>query len=232
MTDKRITVLARMMVASALCALLLGGLAGRAVAQSKPEGEMRWALYVTLSPQWFDPGEVIGLLTPFWVLYAIHDAVVKPMPGNLMTPSLAESWTVTADQLLARARDQEGRRHRLTRARRRVRHHVAIRGVELHVVLLGDGADRLLEDGLGGDVGDAPATQVDTRRVLPQRVDVVLSASSCHAVVSSGLRIVTRRAQAHGRSTLSGNEHPVNGASRPPEGAVRSRHLLPGAISH
>src|SRR5262249_4389558 len=59
----------------------------------KPEGEMRWALYVTLAPQWFDPSDVLGQITPFWVLYAIHDALVKPMPGNLMTPSLAESWT-------------------------------------------------------------------------------------------------------------------------------------------
>jgi ABC-type transport system substrate-binding protein len=64
----------------------------------QPEGEMRWALYVTLSPAWFDPGDVVGLLTPFWVLYALHDAVVKPMPGDLMTPSLAESWTVSDDK--------------------------------------------------------------------------------------------------------------------------------------
>ncbi len=76
-----------------VCALLLAGLTGHAGAQTKPEGEMRWALYVTLSPVWFDPGEVMGLLTRFWVLYAIHDAMVKPMPGNLMAPSLAESWT-------------------------------------------------------------------------------------------------------------------------------------------
>ena len=26
----------------------------------KPEGEMRWAIYVTLAPQWFDPAEVQG----------------------------------------------------------------------------------------------------------------------------------------------------------------------------
>src|SRR6266850_6017184 len=67
-------------------------------AQTKPEGEMRWAIYVTLAPQWFDPAEVMGQITPFWVLYAMHDALVKPMPGNLMTPSLAESWTVSPDQ--------------------------------------------------------------------------------------------------------------------------------------
>src|SRR5262249_54836588 len=69
-----------------------------AVAQAKPEGEMRFALYVTISPQWFDPGEVTGQLTPFWILYAMHDALVKAMPGNLMSPSLAESWTVSPDQ--------------------------------------------------------------------------------------------------------------------------------------
>ncbi len=70
-----------------------------ATAQTKPEGEMRYALYVTLAPAWLDPGEsVVGVLTPFWVLYALHDALVKPMPGNRMAPSLAESWTVSEDQ--------------------------------------------------------------------------------------------------------------------------------------
>jgi len=77
---------------------IIGGAAGLASAQAKPEGEMRWALYVTVPPVWFDPAEVVGVITPFWVLYALHDAVVKPMPGNLMAPSLAESWTVSADQ--------------------------------------------------------------------------------------------------------------------------------------
>jgi peptide/nickel transport system substrate-binding protein len=81
-----------------LCGLLAGGLIDDAAAQAKPEGEMRWAMYVTLAPVWLDPGEsVIGVLTPFWILYAIHDALVKPMPGNHLTPSLAESWTVSPD---------------------------------------------------------------------------------------------------------------------------------------
>jgi len=66
-------------VALGLVLLLLGGAlagsSGSASAQAKPEGEMRWALYVTLSPVWFDPGEVVGQLTPFWVLYAMHDAL-------------------------------------------------------------------------------------------------------------------------------------------------------------
>jgi peptide/nickel transport system substrate-binding protein len=69
---------------------------------------MRWALYVTLSPTWFDPAEVIGVLTPFWVMYALHDAVVKPMPGNHLTPSLAESWTVSPDQRVYEFKLREG----------------------------------------------------------------------------------------------------------------------------
>ena len=33
------------------------------------------------------------------VLYALHDALVKPMPAGLNTPSLAESWTQSKDGL-------------------------------------------------------------------------------------------------------------------------------------
>ena len=89
-------------------AVVAGGLADEAAAQTRPEGEMRWALYVTLSPVWFDPGEVSGQITPFWFLYALHDALVKPMPGNLMSPSLAESWTVSPDQRIYEFKLREG----------------------------------------------------------------------------------------------------------------------------
>ena len=99
-----------MIVTAVLCLLAAGGLFEGAHAQPKPEGEMRWALYVTLSPVWFDPAEVVGQITPFWVLYAIHDALVKPLPGNLMAPSLAESWTVSADQRAYEFKLREGLR--------------------------------------------------------------------------------------------------------------------------
>lgn len=85
--------------ASFLMAALIAGSPGSASAQTKPEGEMRWALYVTLAPAWFDPGESpVGTLTPFWILYALHDAMVKPMPGQRYGASLAQSWTVSEDQ--------------------------------------------------------------------------------------------------------------------------------------
>src|SRR5881396_3740464 len=64
-----------------------------------PEGQMTWAVHTTLVPTWFDPAENIQG-TPFMVLYATHDALVKPMPGKSMAPALAESWTVSPDGLV------------------------------------------------------------------------------------------------------------------------------------
>jgi peptide/nickel transport system substrate-binding protein len=88
--------------------LLADSLGAAEVSPRQPAGEMRWALYVTLSPSWFDPAEVSGFLTPFWVLYAMHDALVKPMPDNPMAPCLAESWTVSADQRTYEFKLREG----------------------------------------------------------------------------------------------------------------------------
>jgi peptide/nickel transport system substrate-binding protein len=64
-----------------------------------PEGTVTWAVHVSLAPTWFDPAEMPGIITPFMVFYALHDAVVKPMPGGAMTPSLAESWSASKDGL-------------------------------------------------------------------------------------------------------------------------------------
>jgi peptide/nickel transport system substrate-binding protein len=92
-----------------LIGTLLPGDPGAAAPTYKPAGEMRWAVYVTLSPAWFDPAEVaIAGLTPFWFCYALHDALVRPMPGNPMAPSLAESWTESADHLVYEFKLREG----------------------------------------------------------------------------------------------------------------------------
>src|SRR3989475_5843304 len=65
-----------------------------------PEGQMTWAVHISLAPTWFDPAETSGIITPFMVLYALHDSVLKPMPGNPLAPSLAESWSVSPDGLV------------------------------------------------------------------------------------------------------------------------------------
>jgi peptide/nickel transport system substrate-binding protein len=86
----------RLAILLLVLATLLGPGAAGAV---PPDGTMALGLHVTLVSRWLDPGETEALITPFMVLYALHDALVKPMPGNIMTPSLAESWTVSKDGL-------------------------------------------------------------------------------------------------------------------------------------
>jgi peptide/nickel transport system substrate-binding protein len=68
-----------------------------APAAAAPEGQLTWGVHISLAPTWFDPAETQGLITPFLVLYAIHDAMAKAMPGNTTAPSLAESWQVSSD---------------------------------------------------------------------------------------------------------------------------------------
>src|SRR5262245_8447805 len=66
----------------------------------KPEGQLTWAVHFTLAPTLFEPAETPGLTTPFMILYALHDAMLKPMPGRGMAPSLAESWSMSSDGLI------------------------------------------------------------------------------------------------------------------------------------
>jgi peptide/nickel transport system substrate-binding protein len=68
-------------------------------AAAAPEGTMTWGVHITLASRWLDPAETEGIITPFMVLYALHDALVKPMPAGNNTPSLAESWTQSKDGL-------------------------------------------------------------------------------------------------------------------------------------
>ncbi|HZU90279.1 MAG TPA: ABC transporter substrate-binding protein, partial [Stellaceae bacterium] len=76
--------------------LAAGALPARAAA---PQGQLTWAIHVSLAPTWFDPADTLGIITPFMVLYALHDALVKPMPDKLYAPCLAESWSTSEDNL-------------------------------------------------------------------------------------------------------------------------------------
>jgi peptide/nickel transport system substrate-binding protein len=80
--------------------LLVVSAIGAGPVAAAPEGQMTWGVHISLAPTWFDPAETSGIGTPFMILYALHDALVKPMPGNAMAPSLAESWSVSKDGLV------------------------------------------------------------------------------------------------------------------------------------
>src|SRR4051812_19364442 len=64
-----------------------------------PGDQLTLGVHVSLAPTWFDPADTQASITPFMVLYALHDAVVKPMPDKLYAPSLAESWSASGDRL-------------------------------------------------------------------------------------------------------------------------------------
>ncbi|MBV9374331.1 MAG: ABC transporter substrate-binding protein [Alphaproteobacteria bacterium] len=75
---------------------LIAGVPGLAHAAG-PENRLTWGIHVSLAPTWFDPAETPGIITPFMILYAVHDALVKPMPGQPLAPCLAESFTAAED---------------------------------------------------------------------------------------------------------------------------------------
>ena len=84
-----------------LAATALGLVAGapRFARAAAPQGQLSLGVHVSLAPTWFDPAETTALITPFMVLYALHEAMVKPMPGTLNAPCLAESWSMSEDGL-------------------------------------------------------------------------------------------------------------------------------------
>src|ERR1700739_1372677 len=83
----------------ALTALgLVAGVPGSSFAAGA-QGQLTWGIHVSLAPTWFDPAETPGIITPFMVLYALHDGMVKPMPGQPLAPCLAQSFSAAEDGL-------------------------------------------------------------------------------------------------------------------------------------
>lgn len=77
---------------------LLLALAGMpADTRAAAKGKLVLAWHAGISAVWLDPQENISAITPYNFAYALHDALVKPMPGNLHTPALAEQFEVGND---------------------------------------------------------------------------------------------------------------------------------------
>jgi len=94
-------------------ALVLSGVAilsDQAGAQAQPQGQLTIAFDASIAPTFMDPAETPGIGTPFVFLYALHDALVKPLPGNDRAPCLAESWRESPDGLVYEFKLREGLR--------------------------------------------------------------------------------------------------------------------------
>jgi peptide/nickel transport system substrate-binding protein len=88
-----------------LCVMVLAPHTGAA---SQPDDQITIAFDVSISPSFLDPAETPGIGTPFVFMYAMHDALLKPMPGNNFAPCLAESWTESVDGLVYEFKLREG----------------------------------------------------------------------------------------------------------------------------
>jgi peptide/nickel transport system substrate-binding protein len=96
----------------AVCFVVIFGVvalaAGQSRAQSQPAGQLTIAFDTTIASSFLDPAETSGIATPFVFLYALHDALIKPLPDNNMAPSLAESWTESPDGLVYEFKLRDG----------------------------------------------------------------------------------------------------------------------------
>jgi peptide/nickel transport system substrate-binding protein len=61
-------------------------------------------------PAWLDPAEAPPQVSPFELYYALHDAMVRPLPGEKMGHRLAESWAESPDGLVYEFKLREGLR--------------------------------------------------------------------------------------------------------------------------
>jgi len=65
-----------------------------------PDRQLVIAFDISIAPTFLEPAETPGIGTPFVFLYALHDALIKPLPGNNMAPCLAEFRKEIADGLV------------------------------------------------------------------------------------------------------------------------------------
>jgi peptide/nickel transport system substrate-binding protein len=79
-----------MLSCAIICCGVVDGLAA-------PTGVLKGAIHWGPSADWLDPSMPNFAQAGLFTLYLFHDALLKPMPGGLQTPCLAESWTISSD---------------------------------------------------------------------------------------------------------------------------------------
>ena len=82
--------------------------AAATTARAEPKGRFNYVWHTTISPAWFDPQEYPPQITPYNFGYALHDALVKHLPGQPFAPSLAESYEIAPDNRSATFKLRQG----------------------------------------------------------------------------------------------------------------------------
>ena len=74
----------------------------------EPSGTLDFSWHTAFSPRWFDPSVNTSSVSQFGTQYILHDALVKGIPGETFSPSLAEEYTIADDFTWAQFRLREG----------------------------------------------------------------------------------------------------------------------------
>ena len=82
-----------------LCLFVLGALhlGVTAVSAEAPKGVWRGGVFWGANARDFMPTTALARTFSRFYLYFFHDALLKPMPGNMFEPCLAESWNISPD---------------------------------------------------------------------------------------------------------------------------------------
>jgi peptide/nickel transport system substrate-binding protein len=94
--------------AAAAPTLPASGQAAPAAGKVEAKGKVTYAWHTTISPAWLDPQENPPQITPYNFAYALHDALVKHLPGKPFSPSLAESYEMASDSKSATFKLRQG----------------------------------------------------------------------------------------------------------------------------
>ena len=155
-------------------ALIFGAGSARA---GDPQGQLTWGVHTTLAPTWFDPAETSGIVTPYMVMYALHDAMLKPMPGQALAPGLAESWTSSEDAL-----------HYEFVLRKRVKFHngdeVTAEDVKFSFERYRGAANKLLKDRVAAiEIGDSRHIRFQLKKPWPDFLTYYVGATGAGWIV-------------------------------------------------
>ena len=78
------------------------------MAAPAPQGVLKQGIHWDNAADWLDPATCSYAVSAHLPLYLMHDALLKPMPGNIYAPCLAESYTVSPDQKVYEFRLRKG----------------------------------------------------------------------------------------------------------------------------
>src|SRR5437773_10598217 len=77
-------------------------------APGAPEGQLTWAVHVSVVSNWLDQGGTAVIRTQLRIRYALHGGLVKPMEGSAMARIVGGSCSAFSDRLVCEVVPRHG----------------------------------------------------------------------------------------------------------------------------